>query len=64
VGAVDRVDHPYGSRIRIARASLLPNKTVARKQPREAGDDQIFADAIGLAARQEILSMPLLFSRA
>jgi len=34
VRVVDRVDHPYRSGIRVACASFLTNKTVARKQPR------------------------------
>src|SRR5207249_2467509 len=49
VGAVDRIDHPDGACVRIARAALLTEETVHREEPREAANDEILALAVGIA---------------
>src|SRR5215831_14062856 len=49
VRPVDRVDHPERSRIRVAGATLLTEKSVPREQVSKTGDDEIFAGTVSLA---------------
>ena len=47
--AVDRIDHPDGGGVGVARAALLAEKPVLREEPRQAADDQVLAFAVGIA---------------